>query len=113
ERASTGLKRGVCLPFIFSRATRLFEVEQSRTNPESVRGCSLNKSNKQNTPNEKRTLSWTGCPQGLYQDGGSGGRAQGGSARDRRHQQRFARGGKMDWTVAPGAWQGGDPARVL
>jgi hypothetical protein len=26
---------------IFSRATRLFEVEQSRTNPESVRGCSF------------------------------------------------------------------------
>ena len=33
----------------------------------------LNKSNKQTHSNEKRTLSWTGCPQGLYHHGGSGG----------------------------------------
>ena len=31
----------------------------------------LNKSNKQTHSNEKRTLSWTGCPQGLYHHGGS------------------------------------------
>jgi len=34
---------------IFSRATRLFEVEQSRTNPESVRGCSSKQLEQTNT----------------------------------------------------------------
>ena len=44
------------MPFIISRATRLFEVEQSRTNPECVRGCSLTTRTQANTPNMKKEL---------------------------------------------------------
>ena len=36
-----------------SRATRLFEVEQSRTNPEWVRGCSFKQVEQANTPMKK------------------------------------------------------------
>src|SRR6266516_3746086 len=56
ERASTGLKRAVCLPFIFSRATRLFEVKQSRTNGRDLEGSGalqLNNNEQTNTPMKK------------------------------------------------------------
>jgi hypothetical protein len=50
------LKKGVCLPFIFSRATRLFEVEQSRTNGRDTK-CSgalpFKQLEQANTPTKK------------------------------------------------------------
>src|SRR6266481_5522837 len=107
-------KRSVFAVHIFSRATPV--REQSRTNGRNkvfAERSSVNNSNKQTHSNEKRTLSWTGCPQGLYHHGGSGGRAQGGSARERCDQQRFARGGKMDWAAAQRPWQGNALASVL
>jgi hypothetical protein len=78
------------LPFIFSRATRVIEVKQSRTNgrgPKDPERCSLISRTNKHT-NEKRTLSWTGCPQRLYRNGGGPprrvnyGGAPGGEVRD-------------------------------
>ena len=61
------------MPFIFLAGySSFFEVEQSRTNGREKGSGALqfNNSNKQTHSNEKRTLSWTGCPQGLYHHGG-------------------------------------------
>jgi len=49
------LKKAVCLPFIFSRATRLFEVEQSRTNGRDkvFRSVAIKQFELANTPMKK------------------------------------------------------------
>src|SRR5947207_1260533 len=101
---------------IFSRATS-FLGEQSRTNGrdnECSGALQFKQLEQANTPNEKRTLFGTGCPQRLYRHGGGGARAQGGKVRDlRSDQQRSARAGEVDWPLTQDSRQRCDPARML